>query len=323
MEVLGKTADLRRVPGPVVLAIGVFDGVHLGHGEVVRAAITAATALGGTAVPLTFDPHPARVLKPEAAPRQLTCTEHKVDLIRRMGFGHVLVLPFSKQTAQTTPEDFILELSSHCNPLGAVCVGQNWNFGKDRKGNLPLLESFGAKLNFQAIGVPEFFIDGAAVSSTRIRSAVSSGDLATARNLLGREYTVWGTVVHGQKLGRSLGFPTANLRLCNEQLPPLGVYTVLVKENESSEPLHGVANLGCKPTVSGSHQPPTLEVHLLDKSGDFYDRIWEVQFVEFLRPEKRFSAVAQLKEQISVDVARARALFSKASADHLRRTKTR
>jgi riboflavin kinase/FMN adenylyltransferase len=189
-------------------------------------------------------------------------------------------------------------------------VGETWSFGKDRRGNLSLLQALGREMKFEAVGVPELWVDGFAVSSTRIRNAIASGELTTAQKLLGRAYTVSGTVVRGRQLGRTLGFPTANLALSSEQLPPLGVYTVWVSRKNSSTPLRGVANVGHRPTVDATSAHPTLEVHLLEESGDFYQEIWEVQFVEFLRPEQHFPGVDALRAQITQDALLARKRFA-------------
>jgi riboflavin kinase/FMN adenylyltransferase len=310
MELLRNTDELPHVPGPVILAIGVFDGLHLGHESVIQTALKTAEKLRGTALPLTFDPHPARILKPESAPLLLTHTDQKVRLLKRQGLHHALVLPFSQQTAQTAPEDFVRELAIQCRPLRAICVGETWSFGRARRGNLALLQTLGRELQFEAIGVPELQIDGTAVSSTRIRQAVASGDFPTAKKLLGREYTVSGPVSRGRQLGRTLGFPTANIALAHAQLPPLGVYTVFVSREGFPGTQHGIANVGYRPTVDPTSNQPTLEVHLLEFSGDFYGQHWEIQFVDFIRPEMRFSGVDALREQISKDAALASELFA-------------
>jgi riboflavin kinase/FMN adenylyltransferase len=306
MKLLQRTEELAGIPGPLVLAIGVFDGLHLGHQSVIRTAQQTAKNCGGRAVILTFDPHPARILKPEAAPRMLTSTPHKVRLLREWALDHALILSFSHQTAQTLPDHFVRELAAHCRPLHAICVGESWSFGRERRGNLHLLSALGEELGFRAIGVPELLLDGAVVSSTRIRQAVSAGDLATASKLLGRPYAVAGTVVHGRQLGRSIGFPTANLPISHEQVPPHGVYAVLVSRPGTTALLPGVANVGLRPTVGESNPQITLEVHLFDRSGDFYGEFWEVRFVDFLRPEKRFPDVEALRHQIAQDAALAR-----------------
>lgn len=210
----------------MVLAAGVFDGFHLGHRAVIERAITDARAVGGTPVVVTFDPHPAAVLRPQSAPPLLTSTRHKVRLLGDAGIAHVLVLNFDAAFAAKPPEQFMAELAAACRPLREICVGEDWAFGKDRAGNISLLATLGKKLGFDAIGLPPVMVDEKPVSSTAIRAAVEEGELAAAARLLGREFSVLGTVIEGRRLGRTLGFPTANVRPESEQLPPNGVYAV-------------------------------------------------------------------------------------------------
>lgn len=306
MELLRSTSDLAQIPGPAVIAIGVFDGLHLGHKSVIDTAICTADEKGGVPLVLTFDPHPARILKPEAAPPMLMGTEQKLKLLQEWGLRHTLLLSFTRETAQTAPEEFVRQLASYARPLSAICVGETWSFGKERRGNLALLESLGRQFQFQALGVPELYVDGTVVSSTRIRNAIALGDFPTANRLLGREYAVTGIVETGRQLGRTLGFPTANLALSHAVLPPFGVYTVKVLREKSAGLLRGIANIGCRPTVASQAEEPRLEVHVLDVSDDFYGQKWEVQFCEFLRPEVRFAHVDALRDQIARDVEKAR-----------------
>ena len=313
MKVLRSIAELTGVPAPVVLAIGVFDGLHLGHRSVLSRALREAELLGGTAVPLSFDPHPARVLRPEQSPLLLTATEHKLRLLAAMGFENTLLLAFDAALRATSAEAFVRSLAAAARPLAAVCVGHQWSFGRGREGNLELLAQLGAELHFEEIGVPEVEWEGEPVSSTRIRSALATGNLPLASRLLGRAYTVLGEVRHGRALGRTIGFPTANLALFNEQLPPNGVYAVrvtLLAEDGRELPYRGVANLGVRPTVDGGGDAPSLEVHLFDFDGDLYGKRLEVEFVSFLREEKRFDSLALLQEQIARDAALARSLLT-------------
>ena len=306
VKVHHSISELAQVPGPVVLAIGVFDGLHLGHRAVLERAQEEARRIGGTAVPLSFDPHPARVLRPENAPLMLTAAEHKMRLLEAMGFSHTLLLPFNLTVAATSADDFIRSLAQTARPLAAICVGHQWSFGKGRQGNLESLAKLGSQLGFVEIGVPEILLEGEAVSSTRIRNAVAQGDFDQAKRLLGRAYSVLGEVQRGRALGRTIGFPTANLGLFNEQLPPNGVYAVRTTGDVRAEPIPGVANLGTRPTVESSPVQPTLEVHLLNYSGDLYGKILEVEFVAHLRGEQKFGSLDLLRQQIHLDTIRAR-----------------
>jgi len=302
--VLQAIGELRDVPGPLFLAIGVFDGVHLGHQAVIRRALEAARRDGGAAVAVTFDPHPVRVLRPDQAPRLLTSTEHKLRLIRDLGVAHQLVIHFDQAFAATPPEDFIRALVSAARPLREICVGFEWSFGKGRAGNLALLERLGAELGFAEVGVPAVENDGEIISSTLIRRAVENGELPRAARLLGREFTILGTVVEGDRLGRRLGFPTANLSAHNEQFPPNGVYAVEARRGDRRLP--GVANIGVRPTVKDAGGERLLEVHLLDFDEEIYGEDLEIAFRKFLRPERRFGSLDELRGQIASDAQQAR-----------------
>jgi riboflavin kinase/FMN adenylyltransferase len=306
MEILRSIAELERLSGPLFLAIGVFDGVHLGHQAVISTSARHAQSAGGTPVVVTFDPHPAKVLRPEKAPHLLTATQHKIELIRSLGVAHLLVITFDKNFAATPPENFVEQLVQHSKPLCEICVGHEWSFGKGRAGNLDLLKKLGAKFDFDVVGIPPVAVNGSVVSSTAIRQAVEAGDFAKAAEMLGRDYTILGTVTHGDNLGKKIGYPTANLSAHSEQFPPNGVYFAQAKIDKV---LHnGVVNLGIRPTVSGGKSERILEIYLLDFDRDIYGADVEVRFVQYLRPEKKFENVEALVRQIELDVGKARQL---------------
>src|SRR3989449_2063439 len=303
MQILRSVPELSPLPGPLFLAIGVFDGVHLGHQAVISTSAEHARAANGTPVVVTFDPHPEKILRPESAPHLLTATRHKIALIRNLGVGHLLIITFDKQFAATEPEDFVRQLVKHSNPLREICVGHKWSFGKNRRGNLELLKKLGAQFDFNVIGIPPVTVNGEIVSSTTIRQAVEAGDLRKAAEMLGRAYTILGTVVRGDDLGKKIGFPTANLSAHNEQFPPNGVYFAQAILNGVIYP--GVVNLGYRPTVS-SEKDRILEIHVFDFDRDIYGSDLEVRFVRYLRPEKKFESVEALARQIALDVKQAR-----------------
>ena len=306
MEILRSIPELERLRGPVFLAIGVFDGVHRGHQAVISTSADHARETSGTPVVVTFDPHPEKVLRPEAAPHLLSATQHKVALIRALGVEHLLIITFNKQFAATEPEDFVQKLVAHSKPLREICVGHEWSFGKNRRGNLDLLKRLGGNLNFDVVGIPPVKINGAVVSSTAIRRAIETGDLAKTAAMLGREYTILGTVTRGDNLGKKIGFPTANLSAHSEQFPPNGVYAA---EARIDGELHrGVINLGIRPTVSSGKSERVLEIHLFDFNRDIYGHDVEVRFLKFLRPEKKFENLDALVQQIRHDVEQARQL---------------
>lgn len=307
MQVLRSIEDLARIPGPVALAIGVFDGLHLGHQEVIRAAQEHAAQHQGTAVVMTFDPHPLRVLRPAQAPQLLAGGHYQNRLLKRMGVDWSLLCPFTQETAGTSAEDFVKALVQACHPLGCISVGYTWTFGKGRGGNIHSLMDWGQRHGFAVYGVPPIKVGGQVVSSTLIRDAVAAGHLTRAAELLGRPYALFGAVKEGRKLARQLGFPTANVHPEAELLPPFGVYAVWVEIDGVRRP--GVANLGVRPTVE-NNGAPTLEVHLFDWSGDLYGRDMEVELAQFLRPEMKFAGVAELKAQIEADAGQARMALS-------------
>lgn len=298
-----SVAELAAIPGPVVLAIGVFDGVHLGHRAVINRALSDAQNFGGNAVVATFDPHPAKILRPEKAPRLLTSTAHKLRIIRSLGAAHVLTIPFTPEFAATEPSDFIRALAGACQ-LREICVGHEWAFGKNRAGNLALLDRLGHELGFDEVGVPAVEIDGEVISSTLVRAAIEQGDLAKAARLLGRNYSILGTVKRGDQLGRKLGFPTANLAAHNEQFPPNGVYAVDVHLDGGIR--RGVANIGIRPTIEHATGERLLEVHVLDFSADLYDSDVEISFRRFIRAERKFPSLDALRAQIATDAEDAR-----------------
>jgi len=299
MQILHSIAELASLPGPVFLAIGVFDGVHLGHKAVIQRAASDARSTNGTAVVVTFNPHPMRHLHPGKAPRLITSTQHKTKLIKSLGVSHLLVIQFDAAFAETTPEQFIQALAEACKPLREICVGHQWSFGKERRGNLEMLKHWGKKLGFEEVGIPAVKMNDQVVSSTLIRSAVETGDFKTASALLGREFSVLGTVVEGEQLGRKLGFPTANLRAHNEQFPPDGVYAVEALHHEKK--YRGVVNIGIRPTLAEREGQRLLEIHLFDFQKNIYGEDIEVFFRQYLRNEQKFSSLDELKAQIAKD----------------------
>jgi riboflavin kinase/FMN adenylyltransferase len=300
--------DLAAIPGPIYLAIGVFDGVHLGHQAVLARAIADAEAGGGKAVAVTFHPHPAKVLRPARAPHLLTATEHKVRLMKALGIHRVLIIPFTREFADTPAEDFVNDLHAACKPLKEICVGHEWCFGRGRSGNLEMLRRMGDQLGFDEVGVKAVQIDGKVISSTVIRAAIQAGDLARAARLLGREYSILGTVVRGDQIGRSIGFPTANLAAHNEQFPPDGVYAVTAERN--GQLLKGVVNLGVRPTIASATGERILELHLFDFAQEIYGEDIEVTFKQQLRGEQKFPDLDALKAQIARDAEAARKLMA-------------
>jgi riboflavin kinase / FMN adenylyltransferase len=297
---------LPAVPqGGSVVSIGVFDGVHLGHQAILAANRSRAARLGARATVVTFDTHPKGTLLGRA-PRTLTGLEHRLELFRRAGVEHTVVLTFDAALRERSAEDFTRETLVGDLGARAFVLGFDSKFGRDRRGTPELLRGLG--LDVEVIGKVE--IGGRAVSSTAIREAVELGDLEGAARMLGRPVSVLGTVVQGARRGRDLGFPTANLDLHHELHPPPGVYAgraTLLGGTAATCGVPAVANIGFRPTLAGQRTAePTLEVHLLDFEGDLYGRDLEFAFLAALRGEQRFADPQALAAQIARDVTRAR-----------------
>lgn len=300
MNVFTSIAELSSLPGPVHLAIGVFDGVHIGHQAVIQAALQTP----GTPVVVTFDPHPMQVLQPERSPLRLTSRRHQQLLLQRLGVPHLLVIPFDEAMARQSAQAFAQTLQTACRPLGSIAVGEDWTFGYRAQGNVALLRELG--ITVQA--VPSVQVEGTVVRSTLIREAVRDGRLREAARALGRRYSVLGLVTEGRQLARQWGFPTANLIPEQQVLPPDGVYAIYARHENHVYP--GVANLGRRPTIETNSLVRRLEAHLFDFSGNLYGHELEVEWVTQLRPEQTFPNVEALREQIERDVAMARACLA-------------
>lgn len=312
MKRLSTIAELEEVQGPLHLAMGVFDGVHLGHQAVIGTAVEGARGSGGVAGVLTLEPHPIQILAPGQAPRRiLVSLEHKERLLASLGVTVLLVLRFDETMARQSAEEFGEHLFSVA-ALRQMVAGEDWKFGRERRGTIDLLRRLGEPHGVEVTAVPAVMLKGERVSSTRLRRALRDGNLQAASEMLGRSYTVMGTVVRGEQLGRKLGAPTANIMLGDEQLPPDGVYVVTATIGEGKETHRGVANLGVRPTVNGERR--LLEVHLLDFEGDLYEAGVEVCFGLRLRSEKKFKDQEELREQIRRDLKEARELFKESKA---------
>ncbi len=292
-----------ELTGNVFLAIGVFDGVHLGHQRVIGQARDDAKTAGGESVALTFDPHPMRVLRPEQAPLLLTSTEHKLGLIRQLGVDACLLVTFDKTFSETPAEKFIEQIA-FCRQ---VCVGTRFRFGHDRAGNVALMEKLAPRYGFTVKEIKSVSTtDGEMISSTAVRKHVVTGNLDRAAAMLGRPFSVLGSVEHGDHRGHELGFPTANVNPHNEALPPDGVYAVRIRLG--GDRLAGVVNIGFRPTFAGTTH--RLEVHIFEFDRSLYGEPVELEFVRKLRDERKFASMNELKAQIVADVAAARQLLA-------------
>jgi riboflavin kinase/FMN adenylyltransferase len=307
MQVFRSLEEIAGKFEKVCLAIGVFDGIHVGHQRVIGQARDDARAVNGTSAVLTFDPHPMRVLQPDKAPQLLTSTKHKLELIEKLDVDACLVLAFDKPFSLLSPEKFI-ETVAKTNRLQEVCVGTRFRFGHNRAGDVRLLETLAPKYGFVAKEIKSVTLENEIVSSTAIRQHVLNGRLDRAAAMLGRPVAVLGTVEPGDHRGHDLGFPTANLNPHNEVLPPDGVYAVRALVGQGT--FGGVANIGVRPTFQDRPAQRILEVHLFDFDREIYGRDIEAQFLQKLRDEKKFDSVDTLKAQIAEDVRIARKLLT-------------
>jgi len=301
VQLIRHAADLETNGRKVCLAIGVFDGVHLGHQQIIRQTIADARKQDGLALVVTFDRHPNAIVAPAHTPPSIYPLPQKLRAIESLGADATLLIEFNRSFSEQTGEDFIRGLARDLGKLRSICVGADFVFGHKRSGNVPLLHQLGTELGFTVHGMSAVALDGEVVSSTRIRAALQSGDFDAASQMLGRPYSISGNVVHGDQLGNKLGFPTANVDVTGLVLPPDGVYAARVLMNRATHP--AVLNLGTRPTVQTSKHERRLEAHLLNFSGDLYDQDLEVEFVAKLRDEMQFASLDALKVQIAADIA--------------------
>jgi riboflavin kinase / FMN adenylyltransferase len=299
-----------------VLTIGNFDGLHLGHRTIMQIVVERARALRGESVVYTFDPHPRKVLQTERAPRLLATLDQKLELLEALGLDVVVVEPFDRAFAATSPERFVREyVHERIRPL-EVYVGYDFHFGRDREGSMRMLTELGPHLGFAVTVVPEVTVGGRDVNSTRIRDLLGEGRVDEAAHLLGRPFAVRGEVIEGDRRGRGLGFPTMNLAPEGELLPASGVYAGHLRFVDAGDPPAGsvwpaVTNVGVRPTFEGSRSSgrPLAEAHLIGFSGEVYGRRVDLGFEHHLRAERRFPDVDALRAQIARDVAEARRLL--------------
>lgn len=289
---------------PSVVALGTFDGVHLGHRAILGTAVDRARALAIGAVACTFDPHPMEVLQPGRAPLPITTLDERLALIAASGIDGTLVIDFTPATAAIEPEAFVTEVLVSRLRAREVVVGFNHTFGRGARGNAELLGKLGERLGFRTHVVPPYSVGGAAVSSTAIRAALAAGDVGRAAGLLGRPYAIVGEVVRGAGRGRGLGFPTANVRPGRPALVKPGVYACRVELVDGHGAYEAVVNVGVRPTFGETEL--AIEAHVLDFSGDLYGRRLAVSFLRRIRDERRFPSIDALRAQIGEDVEAAR-----------------
>lgn len=287
-------------PRPLHLAIGIFDGVHLGHRAVIESAVQSARQSGGVAAVLTFYPHPSVLFRPEQPTRLMMDAAARARVLGELGVDAVVTQPFTPEFARIAAEDFVPWLKQRLPRLTTVYVGENWRFGRGRAGDIAFLVAEGRKHGVRVFSSPRVNLDGEPISSTRIRQLLEAGEIEAANGLLGYTYFAEGRVIEGKHLGRTLGFPTLNLAWAPDLRPRYGVYVVRVTGTKSAIPLPGVANYGLRPTVEQATEP-RLETHVLGTCPFGAGDEITVEWLRFLRPEKKFAGVEELRAQIAED----------------------
>jgi len=307
MNIIHAANELEPGSRRVCVAIGMFDGVHLGHQQVIRQTIEDARQHEGIAVAITFDCHPNSVVAPERNPPLIYSLSQRLRVIESLGIDVALSIHFDQAFSEISGEQFIRALVRDFRNLHSLCVGSAFTFGHRRSGNVELLKRLGKELHFMVHGLASVSLDGKVVSSTRIREAIRDGNLDAASQMLGRTYALAGRVIRGDQLGRQLGFPTANLEFAGLVVPPNGVYAAHALFGGRQH--RAVVNIGLRPTLQNPARQLQIEVHLLDFSGDLYDQELGIAFVGKLRGEHRFPSLEALRKQIERDIEAAHALF--------------
>jgi riboflavin kinase / FMN adenylyltransferase len=303
MQIVRGLESSRPDAGPSAVALGAFDGIHLGHRAILGTAVALARQGKIRALACTFDRHPMEVLQPDRAPMPITTLEERLELIAGTGIDTTVVIPFTPAVASVEAKAFVQDVLIGTLEAREIVVGFNHRFGRGARGDAQLLESLAAPLRFRAHIVPAFLVDGVAVSSSEIRAALQRGDLPNAERLLGRPYSIRGEVVRGAGRGRTLGFPTANVKTERPLGLPVGVYVCRLLTGGRQH--QAVVNVGYRPTFGETDL--SVEAHVLDFAGDLYDQTVTLTFLRRLREERKFPSVDALKEQIALDVAAARA----------------
>ena len=309
MKIIRGIANLNNQFSQCVLTLGNFDGVHLGHQQLINHLIEQGKKLNLPTVVMLFEPQPLEFFSKQNAPARLTSFKEKVQLIEKLGIDYIIAVPFTQTFANMSANAFIQDWLIKKLSAKYIVIGDDFQFGRDRKGDINLLQQYTQNNHFLVESMPTFVWNNLRISSTAVREALFNSDFELARCLLGRDYAIQGRVVHGNALARQLGFPTANIHL-NRKKPALqGVYFVKVKNCCSNQYYHGIANIGIRPTIQG--KKAILEVNLFDFSGDIYGQYLDVTFVRKLRDEKKFDSLTDLQQQIAQDVCTAQQISAK------------
>lgn len=298
-----ENANIAR---PTVLTLGVFDGLHLGHQEIMRKVVERARAVDAVATAITFDPHPRALLYPDSAPPMLQTLDQRLANLEVLGIEQTIVIPFTREFSGQPAENFLADIIYDRLQAREVYLGKGFAFGKDRGGNIELLRVMSEKLGFIADEVEEVQLRGMRISSSKIRKLLADGYVNLARRLLGRPYGVEGVIIRGNRRGHTIGFPTANLKPQNRVIPKFGVYATATLIDGSWR--KSITNIGVRPTFE-SDADPSIETYVFDFDGDLYGDVLRVRFLHRIRDERKFNGIDELKAQIEKDSNRARNYF--------------
>lgn len=313
MKIYNHIDEFEAIPNACV-TIGTFDGVHIGHQKIISRLQEVAAQHGGETVILTFFPHPRMILHPDDQNIKLISTlNEKAEKLAEHGIDHLIITPFTRDFSNLSPEEYIREILVNKIGIKQIVIGYDHRFGKDRKGGLEDLQHFSADFTYMVEEIPEQDINDVAVSSTKIRNAILSGDVETANDFLGYPFQLSGKVIKGDQIGRTLGFPTANLFIeeSYKLIPSDGIYAVhieVINDNETAEQLSGMAYIGDRPTINGMSR--NIEVNIFDFNKDIYGRMIRMQFLKYLRGDQKFNSLDELKEQLKRDEKAARTFLS-------------
>jgi len=307
VKIIRGMHNIRPEHSASIATIGNFDGLHLGHKSIIERVKTAARQHQCPATLITFEPYPQEVLRPDPAIARLTRFREKVELLMQWELDQLVCLRFNTKLAQLEAEQFIESVLVKKLAIQHLIVGDDFRFGRQRRGDFDMLARCGEALGYSIENTPTFTIQDERVSSTRVRESLKQADIPLVRELLGRDYSMSGRVAHGDKRGRTIGFPTANIHLHRKSVPVQGVYAVRL-EGLSKQDIAGIANVGTRPTVDGTKS--LLEVHLFNFNDDIYGKHVKINFTAFIRHEQRFDGLDALKQQIAIDCDKARAIHN-------------
>ncbi len=284
-----------------VVTIGTFDGVHLGHQEIIKQLVKESIKNGGESVLITFYPHPRKIINPDLNLQQLTTLEERISLLKQYGISNLVVVPFTKAFSELTADQYIRNFLVQKFQPSTIIIGYDHRFGRNREGDFKMLEANASAYDYRVKEIDEELINDAIISSTKIRKALAIGNIDTANTYLGYSYFFKGVVIEGNKLGRTIGFPTANLQITDSDklIPGNGVYTVTAQLEGDARVLKGMMNIGTRPTIDGTNR--MIEVHLFDFNEDIYGRHLQVWIHHFLRAEMKFQNLEALQEQLQID----------------------